>query len=187
MDAELGAQSVFRNLSFLRLFPSLYSDGGSRSRLQVEIRSGIILLIAEAGQIPSQDWGIFYVIMSSDSWTYERPNFWLLPAHTCLHINLMRENLLKCCACWKHPRLADKVWGWEVKACSPRFWTQARNSTEGVLCFLLETIPLWEILCGYPFLWLFWNSWIWVMSFQFRMTCCAWSSTAKYQNKFWMC
>lgn len=54
----------------------MYGDGGSRSSLEVEIRSAIILLTVEAGQkAPSQGRGIFYVIMSANSWRYERLNF----------------------------------------------------------------------------------------------------------------
>lgn len=103
-----------------------------------------------------------------------------------LNRNLMRRSLLKDCAYWKHARLADKVWGWEAEGLLAFFFffcnTEARNRIEGLFYFLLETTLLWEILCGCPFLWLFWNSWIGAMSFHFRMTCYAWSSTAKYLN-----
>lgn len=35
----------------------------------MEIRRAVILLKAESGQkAPSQGWGVFYVIMSADSW-----------------------------------------------------------------------------------------------------------------------
>lgn len=30
-----------------------------------------------------------------------------------------------------------------------------KQNCKGAVCFLLETTPLWEILCGCPFLWLF--------------------------------
>lgn len=103
-------------VSFLRLFPSLYGDGGSGRSLQVEIRSAIIFLTAKAGQkASSQGQEIFCVIMPAGLWRYDWLNFWLLPAHTCLNINLRRENVLKNCAYWKCVRLADKVWGWEVE------------------------------------------------------------------------
>lgn len=93
MDAELGAQCFQKLVSFLRLFPSIYDDGGSRRSLQVEIRSVIILLTAEVGQkAPRQGWEIFYLIMSADLWRYERQ---FLTA-SCSHMFKYKSHERKC-------------------------------------------------------------------------------------------